>query len=457
MAGLSDAHRSALAALLAQCGEPVLKAVADAVARLPGPRAVELRAMLAHETRDRRRRAYAFAPLVPMFRPRADGVSALTFPADVLPRLWRLSSEREPDMLPRLDEPDEDEEVLAVAVANRICQAAASIVRDRPDLVWPAGRDPDNRERGLEELAACLDLAHLARRALLSIEVWLKRPDGDQLAELRLLVKDAAAIHADGAKRLLEMMFAHLEDAVLVLRIVTRTSGAAGREGFLSASELADFVDRLLDGVAARANRLAAYAPGPDAGELRQVIADLDWCANVLAELDVTLALDPGSEWGRTAREARVKLADWLGGLMRAADKAVDKALPLTRVQLAGRMTRQAPLLSAPARGEAADAALALLRLVGAARGATSVFGCESARKALEEALQARLTDYADQILHMVNDGEAPDEAHALRLVGVAARYLEEIDARPAARTVRRRAAVAGGDPGGLGPSSQAA
>jgi hypothetical protein len=457
MAGLSDAHRSALASLLSRCGEPVLKAVADAVARLPGPRAIELRAMLSHETRDRRRRAYAFAPLVPMFRPRPDGVPALTFPADVLPRLWRLASEREPDLLFRLDDPDEDEEAVAVAVANRICQAAASIVRDRPELVWPADGDPAARETGLEELAACLDLAHLARRALLSVEVWLKRPDGDQLAELRLLVKDAAAIHADGAKRLLEILFAHLEDAVLVLRIVTRTSGAAGREGFLSASELADFVDRLLDGVAARADRLAAYAPGPDAEELRQVVTDLDWSANVLAELDVTLALDPGSAWGRTAREARVKLGDWLAGLMRAADRAVDKALPLTRVQLAGRMSRQAPLLTAPARGEAADAALALLRLVGAARGATAVFGCEAARRTLEETLQARLTDYADQVLHMVNDGEAPDEAHALRLVGVAARYLEEIDARPAARTVRRRAAVAGGDSTGAGPSSQAA
>lgn len=455
MAGLSVAHRSALAALLARCGDPVLRAVAGAVAPLPGERAIELRAMLTEEMRDRRRRSLVFAPLAPMFRPRADRVTAMTFPAEVLPRLWRVASEREPQLLPRLD--DEDEESDAVAVANRICQAAASVVRDRPDLIWPADLEPEAREDGLADLAACLDLAHLARRAMPSIEVWLKRPDGDQLAELRLLVKDAAAIHTDGARRLVEMLFAHLEDAVLVLRIVTRTSGVAEREGFLSASELADFVDRLLDGVSVRAARLAAYTPRLDAEELRRVVGDLDWCANVLGELDVTLTLDPGSPWGKSVRDARLKLADWLSGLMRAADKAVDKALPLTRVQIAGRMSRKAPLLTAPGRGDEVDVALALLRLMGAARGASATFGCESDRRALEEALQARLTDYADQVLLMVNDGEAPDEDHALRLVAVAARYLEEIGARDPARTVRRRAAVAGGSGSQDGPSSQAA
>ena len=455
MAGLSAVHRIALAALVGRCGEPVLKAVVAAVAGIPGPRAVELRAMLADEMRDRRRRAFVLGPVAPMFRPREDGVGAMIFPAEVLPRLWRAAIEREPHLLPRLDEVDEGGD--AVAVADRICHAAASIVRDRPATVWPADLQPATRETGLQDLAACLDLAHLARRAMPSIEVWLKRPDGDQLAELRLLVKDSAAIHADGAQRLLEMLFAHLQDAVLVLRIVTRTSGASEREDFLSESELADFVDRLLDGVAVRASRLAAYAPRLDPQELKTIVSDLEWCANVLAELDVTLTLDPGSVWGKAVRDARLTLGDWLAGLLRTAEKAVDRALPLTRVKIAGRMSRNVPLLSAPARGEAADAALALLRLVGAARGATATFGCEADRKALEEALTARLTDYADQVLVMVNDGEAPDEDHALRLVAVAARYLEEIGARAPARTVRRRAAVAGGSEPQEGPSSRAA
>ena len=453
MSGLTAAHRVALAALIGRRPETVLKPAPAAVAALPGARAAELRLMLAEEMRDRARRAVVLAPIARMFQPRADGIAALGFPPAVLPRLWRAAIEREPDLLPRLDTDGPD----AVAVANRFCLAAACAVRDRPALVWPESLAPDRRAQGLIDLACCLDLAHLARRGLPSIEVWLKRPDGDQLAELRLLVKDCSEIHSDGATRLLEMLFARLDDAVLVLRIITRTSGVAGRQGFLSGSELADFVDRLLAGVDDRAARLAAYRPDGTVGGVDAVIADLDWCASVLAELDVTLTLDPDSEWGRRVRDSRVKVAAWLSGLLRSADKAVDKALPLARVQTTGRMSRMAPMLEAAARGEAADAAFALLRLVGATRGAAAIFGAEAARKALVEALTVRLVDYADQVLGQINDGEAADEAHALKLVSVAARYLELIDARDPARTVRRRAAVAGGPPVSSGASSRAA
>jgi len=455
MVGLTTAHRLALAALLGRCSEPVLKSVAAAVASVPGPRAVELRAMLADEMRDRWRRGYALAPIAPMFRARADGVEAMLFPAGVFPRLWRAAAEREPDLLPRLDDFNDPRD--ARAAANRICHIAAGIVRDRPDAVWPPDLEPEKREAGLYDLAACLDLAPLGRRALASIEAWLKRPDGDQLAELRLLVRDSAAIHADGARRLLEMLFAHLAEAVLVLRIVTRTSNASDREDFLSVSELAGFVERLLAGVSARVARLADFSPTPDADALAAAVADLEWCADVLAELDVTLTLEPTSPWGAAVREARHRLGEWLARLLRAAERAVDRALPLTRVKVAGRMSRNVPLLSAPARGDAADEALALLRLVGASRGATATFGCEGDRRALEETLTARLTDYADQLLLMVNEGETADEAHALALVAVAARYLEELGVRAVARSVRRRAAVAGRPTSGAGPSSRAA
>ena len=90
-------------------------------------------------------------------------------------------------------------------------------------------------------------------------------------------------------------------------------------------------------------------------------------------------------------------------------------------------------------------------------RGPASTFGAESDRKKLVDSLIQRLTDYADQALLAVNDGEAPDEVNALRLVELAARYLDLIDARDAARTVRRRAAVAGAGKTGSKPSSRAA
>lgn len=451
MSGLTVAHKVALAALLERCPDAMLKTVASAVAPLPGGRAAELRMMLADEQRDRVRRQFVMAPLIPMFRDRADGVAALTFPPFVLARLWKAASAREPGLLPRLDG-DEP----SVMVADRICLAAAALVRDQPDLIWPGGQDPA-RLAGLEDLAACLDLAHMARRGLPSLEVWLKRPDGDQIAELRLLLKDCAGIRLEGAQRVLEILFSHLDDAVLILRIVTQTSCAVDQEGFLSASELAGFVDRLIAGVDLRAARIAAFKPAADIARVKDVIADLTWCANVLGELDVTLTLNPQSAWGKSVRDGRVAIAGRLSALLRAADKAVDQALPMERVQMAGRMTRKAPQLDAPIDGETVLAARSLLRLVGSVRGPASTFGCEADRKALVEALTARLTDYSDLVLRMINDGEAPDEAHALKVMAFTAQCLDLIAATEAARTVRRRAAVAGGSSAGGGASSRAA
>lgn len=431
----------------------MLRTVSAAVAPLAGGKAAELRFMLAEEVRDRQRRSRVMAPIVPMFRARADGVTAMTFPQQVLARLWKAACAREPELLERLDG-DESE---AAAVADRICQAAAVVVRDQPDLIWPPEGDESVRQTGLADLACCLDLAHLARRGLPSLEIWLKRPDGDQIAELRLLLKDCAGVHADGAQRVLEMLFAHLADAVLILRIVIQTSLAAGREGFLSESELAGFVDRLIVGVDVRAQRIEAFKPGADLDRVDAVIADLNWCAGVLGELDVTLTLNPQSVWGKSVRDARVAIARRLSGLLRTADKAMDAALPLERVQIAGRMTRKSPNLSAPVDGPAAEAALSLLKLVGSARGPASTFGCEADRKTLVEALTIRLSDHADQTLRLINDGEAEDEAHALALVDLAARCLDLIDAVEPARTVRRRAAVAGAPSGTREASSQAA
>lgn len=453
MSGLSVAHRVALAALIEQAPDDMLVKLSSVAAALSGPRALELAGMLADEIRDRARRRYVMAPLLPMFRPRADGLAAVDFPALVLPRLWKAGAAREPALLPRLDQ----DGPVAVAVADRICLAAAAAVRDRPELIWPASLAPERRERGLVDLAACLDLAHLARRGLPSLEVWLKRPDGDQVAELRLLLKDCADVHLDGAQRVLEMLFAHLEDAVLILRILTQSSCSSGQETFLSASELSGFVERLIAGVDLRVARIGAFQPGSDLAAVEPVIEDLTWCANVLGELDVTLTLNPLSVWGKSVRDARVSISAQLSAFLRAADRAIDKALPLERIQISGRMTRQAPQLTAPVQGETVQAARNLLKLVGAVRGPASTFGAEFDRKRLVDSLTARLSDYAEQALLLVNDGEAPDPVNALRLVELAARYLDLIDARPVARTVRRRAAVAGEARNGSKPSSRAA
>lgn len=451
MAELSVAHRAIVAQLIDHCPDSLLAQLADMTASSPGDRAQAIAEMMRAAQLDRARRAVAFGPLAPLFMQRADGVEALHFPRPVLARLWTLASGREPHLLPVLD--DEDR---AAVVADRIGLAAAAVVRDQPEVIWPPDLAPETRDKGLEELAGCFDLLHLARRGLPSLEHWIGRPDGDQQAELRLLVRDAAALSPDGAARIVEILLGHLADASLVLRIITQTSGAAGREAFLSSSEMAGFVDRLIAGVNARVERIAAFRPAAGLGGVEGLTADVMWCSGIVTELDVTLSLQPDSAWGRSVRDARVRVAGQLVNLLKLSEKAVDAALPMTRVQLAGRMTRMAPKLDAAAEGEVMVSADVLMRLVGTLRGAASVFGCESDRKKLVDRLIDRLSTYADEALEMVNSGEAPDENHALKLIEHSAEFLVHLEAVDAARTVRRRAAVAGAPPS-VGGSPRAA
>jgi hypothetical protein len=427
-----------MAPLLERCADPMLSQLQKAVSGMPGERARQLEGLVVEELIDRKRRALVLGPILPMFQPRTDGVEGVVFPSGVLPRLWKLASAREPALLPRLDKVTPH----ALKVADRICLAAAAAVRDRPDDVWPVSfSTPAERTRGLTALAESLDLIHLARKGLSSLDTWLKRPDGDQVAELRLMIRDSAEIVTDGAQRVLEILFSHLDDAVLILRILTQTSGSAGRESFLSASELAGFVDRLIAGVIERVERVGAFKSG--AGPIAPVIEDIGWCSAVLAELEATLQLQPDSAWGRSARHARVEISKRLCALLRTSDKSLDAALPLVRVRIAGGMSREVPDLEAPSQGESIAAARDLLRLVGAVRGPAGVFGCESERKQVVEVLAQKLSRYAEEAFGTVNAGELADPRHALELVSIAADFLTLIDDEEAARTIRRRAAIA--------------
>jgi len=442
MTELSVAHRMALAQVVEGVPDRTLRQLTLAVSGMPGDKARALETMLAAETLDRVRRARGFAALTPLFRPRADGVEATTFPPGVLPRLWKIASSREPNILPLLDDDDEREAARTAAVCARLCATAAAAVRDRPNEVWPlALGDPTMRDKGLEDLAHCCDFGGLVYRALPSLKAWVGRPDGDQVAELRLLVRDASEMIPDGAERLMDMLFAHLGEAALILRLMVHTSTAAARGAFLSESELAVFVDRLVVGMEARCVRIVAFKPG---GQIESFCADLEWCADVLKELEATVQVDREGDWGKRLREVRVRVGKRLGELLSGVTRLVDKVVPMHKVQTSGRMTRNAPNLEIGLEPATVQAAQDALKMVGMVRNLAGPFGCEAQRSALVQGLTVQLSGYADLILEDVNSGDAPDEATAIDRAVVVAGFLEQIAALTEARAVRRRTAVAG-------------
>ena len=443
MAELSVAHSMALGQLIAGVPDRTLRQLTLAVAGMPGDKARDLELMLSQETIDRVRRERGFAALAPLFRSRLDGVEATTFPAAVLPRLWKLAAAREPDLLSMLDTNDEREASRTAAVCARLYASAAAAVRDQPEAVWPVHfSTAETRAKGLEDLAHCCDFGSVVHRALPSLKAWIGRPDGDQVAELRLMIRDASAMTSDGAQRLLDILFAHLADAALILRLVAQSSHAAAREIFLSESELAVFVERLIAGVETRGLRVSAFKVGDPVGALK---ADLIWCADVLQEMDATVHLDRKGTWGKKLRDVRIRIGKRLGELLSGVARVVDKTTPMQKVPTSGRMTRKAPRLDIAIDPDLVQAATEALAIVALVRNLAAPFGCEAQRSALVQTLTVQLNEYGDLIVEEVNAGEAPYETLALNRTAMAGRLLEQIGAVTEARAMRRRAAVAGG------------
>lgn len=439
MADLSVAQRAALARLIERCPDPVLSQLSGLAGTMAGDRAAALRDMIAVEALDRQRRSIAFAPLLPLFRPRADGLPGLGFPPAVLGRLWRVATRSEPELLPQLDRDDD----LSRMVADRLCLSAAVALRDRPEEVW-ADADPSQAN----DLAACLDLAAVARRALPHLPDWVGRSTPEAAAELKLALRQAAAIAPDGAARLLEIVFAHLADARLILRVVGLAAPGSGRdlspETALDESERGLFVDRVLVALARRASDAAAFDPTAADADLDAFEADLNWCAQTLAEIDLVLPLKADSAWAKAVRQARLRVALSLSERFSAAERAVDAVLPVERAALAGRMTRPTPRLDGAVDAVAADRARALSALVGIVRGPAAVFGCEAERRQTAEGLTGRMAAWADEAVERLNDGQIADGPGARKRIVLTAELLGLVGAREASRTVRRRLMAAG-------------
>lgn len=442
---LSPDHRVALESLLTATPDAVLGAIGEMSRALPGARAADLEHLVEAEALNRARRARAFGPLGALFVERNDGVEALTFPSQVLSRLWAEALAREPDLAPALDADGPRADI----VADRLCARAAAAARDAAERIWPDDGAADRPAR-LEALAVAFDLSALARRLGRSLPAWSGRPTEAQAVELRAALREAGDIHPDGPERLLDILFAQVGDAWLILKVVVEASPVGGGEALLRQSDLAVFVERLLAELERRLDRVGLASPTV-ALDQAAFQADLTWCASVLGEFDAALDLHPKSPWGARVREARSRAGARLTRTMRALDKTLSKAFPLRRVAVVGMISRDTPRLDLDLEAPEVVAAEAGARHVAALRGPAALLGCEAERVRVVQAAVDRLFNQGDQAIDAVNDGDLEIDAgpgdprqraaHARAVVSRMADLLETLDAADAARTLRRRIA----------------
>jgi hypothetical protein len=398
------------------------------------------------EMADRRARQAVFLPLVPLFIPFRANFPGLQFPPAALNRLWRAL---------KLGAPQEAETAIAAAhefatqtappgLYDGLCAAAAAGLRARSNEAYAEAAAildkaaPD----GAELLASYLDLAQVARAALDQMPDWLGRLNEDRIVAARLAFRDAVAVAEDAGPRLLEILYAHLEEPWRVLRLVSAVMHRPNDQ-YVANSELAVFGERLLDDVDARVKLVGAMAPdrgavaGQEVGEAVRIVA-LE-----IQEFDETLELAPQGPWGSRLMRQKRALAQAIEARLKSAEAESAAALPVQSAAYK-RGPRGQPKLNADPDERQVNRARAFLTLLHEVRGSAERLGFGATWDRTAESIQGRLSTYVEDLLEKLRHAESEETQARVRLyLNVAAEFLGLAAEEKAAQIVRRRVAAA--------------
>ncbi|MEG1452427.1 hypothetical protein [Brevundimonas sp.] len=440
MAELTPAHRVALGEVITRSPDHVLSLLESAVADMAGSRAEAVRLMMAEEIRDRLRRDQVLRPLLPLFRERVDGMQGFVLPVRLRDDLWRAAKRNEPELLPKLDYDDD----LARMIADRLCQTAASALRDHGGKIWPGGT-VESRQK----LARILDVAGIARTSVKRLPDWQGRIDAEEAAELKLALRQAQAVGEDGPDCLMEIYYAHLREGLQVLRLAEHAAVLASPSSSLSQGTFSEFVDRVMAALVDKADFIVAFDLSEGPQGVLALRDQLHWLATALKEFEVVVVPRADSVWARTLRHQKLRLSMSLVERFKQADEAVDVLLPQEKTTLAGRMTRAVPHLSAPLDDERVEQARLLVGILSTTHGPAAAMGCESERRQTVEGIVGRISNWSGEALDLLNKNDVTDGGRlARRRLQVMVDLLQLAGAKDAARTVRRRLASLGAAPG---------
>jgi hypothetical protein len=370
-------------------------------------------------------------------------LGALAFPPRTLGLIWQALKREAPREVAlakrRLDE--WRGQTLSSEPYDWLCAAVGRGLRAEHGPYEAVAQAAD-RGGGRQALAGCLDIAPLTRAALWHAPEWLGRMTGEKAAKLRLAYRDIVAVADDAGPRFFEMMMAHLAEPWLVLRIIAGVMDHP-TESYVAASELGGFGERVLADVDLRLAELAAFKPTSGRQAAHAVVQSLHVITLELAELEQAFALTPDGVWGRRVAQQRHRLGDSVDAVLRAADRAVGRALPLHVVRLGPRTLRSAPLLDHDPDLDQAERAATLLTFVSEVRASAAAGGFAAPRARVLEALAARLDGYVEALLAEIHADDGAGAGRARAYLDVAAEFCGLVRDERSAQIVRRRAAVA--------------
>ncbi|HEY1425238.1 MAG TPA: hypothetical protein VGF50_01075 [Caulobacteraceae bacterium] len=401
-----------------------------------------VQSMIEVEATDRRARNLVFSPVAPLCAI-AGPFSGLSFPPRALTLVWKALKEASPDdvtaakaMAARWGGPDCTPELF-----DMLCAHAAAGLRAGEGTFGAAAAAAD-QGGGRGSLAACLDIAPVARRALDQMPQWLGRMTSEKAAKLRLAYRDAVGIADDAGPRFFEMLAAHLAEPWLILRVISGVMDRPG-EAYVSGSELASFGERVLADIERRLAEVTAFKSTAGRPAARAAAQAVHVATTEIAELEQSFALTPDGSWGRRIARQKKTLAATIEAHLKETDTAVGHALPLHTVRIGPRTQRGVPRLTHDPEPALVEKAATLLIFMNEVRASAPAGGFASARAKALEVLEHRLDTYVEEVLEEIRADDGVDAARARAFLDVAAEFCGLARDEKSAQIVRRRAAVA--------------
>ncbi|QUD86107.1 hypothetical protein [Phenylobacterium montanum] len=407
-----------------------------------GPMA-EVHSLVAQEASNRRARSLAFMPLLPLCRPAAIGPYP-KFPFETLALLWTACKEKEPNAARAVEAlgpiRDEDERAYAHSACDAVCRIAAEGLRG--GLAEFAGvRTLLDKVPGRAELfIKLLDLAPLARAALMRLPDWMGRLNEERAVAIRIAYNDGVDLSDDGGPRLLDILCAHMPEPWKVLHLISAVMDRP-TDRFAASSEIARFGEFYMDDIDRRLGEGRNF--DPNGGRAAGVAAaeSVHVIALEIAEFETSLDISRDGVWGARIAKQKLALAQLAETRLAQIDKALDQALPLTQVKF-GKGVRGFPKLNEDPSPPQLNKAQSYLAFFEQCRASANQAGYGSTRAKAGERMDARLTQYVEDLLELLRGEEVQNPERIRRYLEAAADLVAVAKGEQAAAIIRRRAAA---------------
>lgn len=449
MASLSESKLEIVRALIQAAPDSAIRDLKTALASSDNRNEAMrlIHGMVNTEALNRKTRAAVFAPLMPMCVARPEGAVGPFFPPSVPGHLWRALREQAPTAVQSAIRVVSDVDIgdFTQSGFDALCLAAAAGLRSPCNDGYAAAAEALERSQpgGVEAFAACLDLTPVARKALEQLPDWLMRMNEQRLVAARLVFKDAVRISEDAGPRLMEILYAHLAEPWLILRMISAVMQRPA-DRYVANSELASFGERLLADMDARLKRISSFDVDGGGPAGAAAANDVNVIALEAVEFDKAVDLSPEGPWGHRIAMLKRSLAHGVEGRLKDVESEVLAALPLDTVAAKRRGVRPPPRLAEPPDAAKIDRARAYLTFMHEIRGAAERLGYGATWTRTSEHVQSRLDIYIEDLFEILRAPEEGDDLERVRqFLAIAAEFLGLATDDKVAQVVRRRMAAA--------------